>query len=75
MSEELEKKKSYVYKAIEERKMSLNKYQKILDEAIKDDEKRKIEVYSARIDKIKGRINSLQSQLMYMRENTESDLE
>lgn len=75
MSQEFEKKKMYVEKAIETQKISLAKYREILNEAIRNKEERKIEVYSNRVEKIDKRITDLQNQLMFMREDSTNDLE
>lgn len=74
MPQELEKKKMYVEKTIETQKSSLAKYKAMLDEALINNEARKIEVYSNRVENINKRIINLQNQLMYMREDIPNDL-
>lgn len=71
----LENKKMYVRKHIESQKTTLTKYQTMYDEAIKNNSTRKAEVYGSRIEKIKRRINELENQLSYMREDIPKDLE
>lgn len=71
----LENKKMYVRKNIESQKTSLTRYQTMCNEAIKNNETRKAEVYGSRIEKIKRRINELENQLSYMREDIPKDLE
>lgn len=71
----LENKKMYVRKNIESQKTSLTRYQTMYDEAIKNNETRKAEVYGSRVEKIKRRINELENQLSYMREDIPGDLE
>lgn len=71
----LENKKMYVRKNIESQKTSLTRYQTMYDEAIKNNETRKAEVYGSRVEKIKRRINELENQLSYMREDIPEDLE
>ena len=71
----LENKKMYVRKNLESQKNSLTKYKTMYDEAIKSNETRKAEVYSSRVEKIKRRINELENQLSYMREDIPEDLE
>lgn len=71
----LENKKMYVRKNIESQKTSFTKYQTMYDEAIKNNETRKAEVYGSRVEKIKRRINELENQLSYMREDILEDLE
>lgn len=71
----LENKKMYVRKNIESQKTSLTRYQTMYDEVIKNNETRKAEVYGSRIEKIKRRINELENQLSYMREDIPEDLE
>lgn len=71
----LENKKMYVRKNLESQKNSLTKYKTMYDEAIKSNETRKAEVYGSRVEKIKRRINELENQLLYMRENIPEDLE
>ena len=71
----LENKKMYVRKNIESQKTSLTRYQTMYDEAIKNNETRKAEVYGSRVEKIKRRINELEKQLSYMREDIPEDLE
>lgn len=71
----LENKKMYVRKSIESQKTSLTRYQTMYDEAIKNNETRKAEVYGSRVEKIKRRINELENQLSYMREDIPGDLE
>ena len=71
----LENKKMYVRKNLESQKNSLTKYKTMYDEAIKSNETRKAEVYASRVEKIKRRINELENQLSYMREDIPEDLE
>ena len=71
----LENKKMYVRKNLESQKNSLTKYKTMYDEAIKSNETRKAEVYGSRVEKIKRRINELENQLSYMREDIPEDLE
>lgn len=71
----LENKKMYVRKNIESQKTSLTRYQTMYDEAIENNETRKAEVYGSRVEKIKRRINELENQLSYMREDIPGDLE
>ena len=71
----LENKKMYVRKNLESQKNSLTKYKTMYDEAIKSNETRKAEVYGGRVEKIKRRINELENQLSYMREDIPEDLE
>ena len=71
----LENKKMYVRKNLESQKNSLTKYKTMYDEAIKSNETRKAEVYGSRVEKIKRRINELEKQLSYMREDIPEDLE
>ena len=71
----LENKKMYVRKNLESQKNSLTKYKTMYDEAIKSNETRKVEVYGSRVEKIKRRINELENQLSYMREDIPEDLE
>ena len=71
----LENKKMLVRRNIESQKNSLVKYQTVYAEAVKNNEMRKIEVYGSRVEKIKRRINDLENQLSYMRENIPKDLE
>lgn len=71
----LENKKMYVRKNLESQKNSLTKYKTMYEEAIKSNETRKAEVYGSRVEKIKRRINELENQLSYMREDIPEDLE
>ena len=71
----LENKKMYVRKNLESQKNSLTKYKTMYDEAIKSNETRKAEVYGSRVEKIKRRMNELENQLSYMREDIPEDLE
>ena len=71
----LENKKMYVRKNLESQKNSLTKYKTMYDEAIKSNETRKVAVYGSRVEKIKRRINELENQLSYMREDIPEDLE
>ena len=71
----LENKKMYVRKILESQKNSLTKYKTMYDEAIKSNETRKAEAYGSRVEKIKRRINELENQLSYMREDIPEDLE
>lgn len=71
----LENKKMYVRKNLESQKNSLTKYKTMYDEAIKSNETRKAEVYGSRVEKIERRINELENQLAYMREDIPEDLE
>ena len=71
----LENKKMYVRKNLESQKNSLTKYKTMYDEAIKSNETRKAEAYGSRVEKIKRRINELENQLSYMREDIPEDLE
>lgn len=71
----LENKKMYVRRNIESQKTSLTRYQTMYDEAIKNNETRKAEVYGIRVEKIKRRINELEKQISYMREDIPEDLE
>ena len=71
----LENKKMYVRKNIESQKTSLIRYQTMYAEAIKNNETRKAEIYASRVEKIKRRINELENQLSYMREDIPEDLE
>ena len=71
----LENKKMYVRKILESQKNSLTKYKTMYDEAIKNNETRKAEAYGSRVEKIKRRINELENQLSYMREDIPEDLE
>ena len=71
----LENKKMYVRKNLESQKNSLTKYKTMYDEAIKSNETIKAEVYGNRVEKIKRRINELENQLSYMREDFPEDLE
>lgn len=71
----LENKKMYVRKNLESQKNSLTKYKTMYNEAIKSNETRKAEVYGSRVEKIKRRINELENQLSYMREDIPEDLE
>ena len=71
----LENKKMYVRKILESQKNSLTNYKTMYDEAIKSNEPRKAEVYGSRVEKIKRRINELENQLSYMREDIPEDLE
>ena len=71
----LENKKMYVRKNIESQKTSLIKYQTMHTEAIKNNETRKAEIYASRVEKIKRRINELENQLSYMREDIPENLE
>lgn len=71
----LENKKMYVRKILESQKNSLTNYKTMYDEAIKSNEPRKAEVYGSRVEKIKRRINELEIQLSYMREDIPEDLE
>ena len=71
----LENKKMYVRKNLESQKNSLTKYKTMYDEAIKSNETRKAEVYGNRVEKTKRRINELENQLSYMREDFPEDLE
>ena len=71
----LENKKMYVRKNLESQKNSLTKYKTMYDEAIKSNETRKAEGYGNRVEKIKRRINELENQLSYMREDFPEDLE
>ena len=71
----LENKKMYVRKNIESQKTSLIRYQTMYTEAIKNNETRKAEIYASRVEKIKRRINELENQLSYMREDIPEDLE
>lgn len=71
----LENKKMYVRKILESQKNSLTKYKTVYDEAIKSKETRKAEVYGSRVEKIKRRINELENQLSYMRDDIPEDLE
>lgn len=71
----LENKKMYARKILENQKNSLAKYKTMYDEAIKSNETRKAEAYGSRIEKIKRRINELENQLSYMREDIPEDLE
>lgn len=71
----LENKRMYVRKNIESQKTSLTRYQTMYDEAIENNETRKAEVYGSRVEKIKRRINELENQLSYMREDIPGDLE
>ena len=71
----LENKKMYVRKNLESQKNSLTKYKTMYDEAIKNNETRKAEVYGSRVEKIERRINELENQLAYMREDIPEDLE
>ena len=45
------------------------------EESIKNNETRNVEIYGSRIEKIKKIINSLENQLLYMRDDTPEDLE
>lgn len=71
----LENKKMYVRKNIESQKTSLIRYQTMYAEAIKNNETIKAEIYASRVEKIKRRINELENQLSYMREDIPEDLE
>lgn len=71
----LENKKMYVRKNIERQKTSLIRYQTMYAEAIKNNETIKAEIYASRVEKIKRRINELENQLSYMREDIPEDLE
>ena len=71
----LENKKMYARKILESQKNSLAKYKTMYDEAIKSNETRKAEAYGSRVEKIKRRINELENQLSYMREDIPEDLE
>lgn len=71
----VENKKMYVRKIIETQKASLEKCQTMYDEAIKNNEMKKIEVYGSRVEKISKRINELENQLAYMREDMPKDLQ
>lgn len=71
----LEDKKMYVIRIMERQKNSLTKNQKMHDEAIKNNEIRKAEVYGNLVEKKKRIINDLENQLLYMREDTPEDLE
>lgn len=71
----LENKKMYVRKNIESQKTSLIRCQTMYAEAIKNNETRKAEIYASRVEKIKRRINELENQLSYMREDIPEDLE
>lgn len=71
----LENKKMYVRKNLESQKNSLTKCKTMYEEAIKSNETRKAEVYGSRVEKIKRRINELENQLSYMREDIPEDLE
>jgi len=71
----VENKKMYVRKIIDTQKASLEKCQSMYDEAIKNNEMKKIEVYGNRVQKISKRIKELENQLVYMREDMPKDLE
>lgn len=74
MDNNFECKKIYIRNIIEKQKVSMQKCKMMYDEAIKNGEKRKIEVYSNRIDKIAKRINELENQFVYMRADIPEDL-
>lgn len=75
MSQELENKKSILNQHIETQKRNLTKCKQILNNAIKNNEIKKIEVYKSRIENINTRIINLENKLIYIREDTPSDLE
>lgn len=70
----VENRKMPIRKNIESQKSSLKKYTIMYDEAIKNNEGRKAEIYASRVEKINKRINELESQLAYMREDIPEDL-
>lgn len=74
MTKSFESKKMYIRSIIESQKASMQKYQMMNDQAIKNGEERKVEIYGNSIKKINKRINELESQLVYMREDMPEDL-
>lgn len=74
MDKSFENQKMYIRNFIEKQKVSMQRYQMMYDEAIKNGEERKIEIYSNFIKKILKRINEAENQLVYMRADIPEDL-
>lgn len=75
MAQEFERVKNIMEKNIKTRQDRLFATQKLLDEAIKTNETKKIEVYSKIVEKTVNQITSLKNQLKYIREDTPQDIQ
>ncbi len=66
--------RQYIEKNIESKKQSLDKNKKLLEEAQSKGEVNKVEIYDKRVKEIEKRIDSLQKQLNYIRDDNYKDL-
>lgn len=73
MAQELQRLKNIMEKNIANHQDRLCATQKLLDEATKNNETKKMEVYAKIIKKTTDKITSLQNQLKYIREDTPQD--